>query len=200
MVKKGILWQIIRVKLSDYAKRKGVTYRTAWNWYKSGLLAGEQIGRTIIVHETEPIAAKSPDVVIYARVSAAENKSNLDAQATRLERYCEAKGYQIDRIVEEIGSGVTDQRPKLQKLLADQSVKRIVVEHKDRLTRFGFAYLETLFQTQGRTIEVVKAVESGKEDLLQDFISIITSFCARIYGQGRSKRKTEKIIAELKND
>jgi putative resolvase len=181
-------------------RKKGVTYRTAWNWYKAGLITCEQIGRTIIVHDDQPSTVKSPEVVIYARVSPAENKANLDAQASRLEQYCEAKGYQIDRLVKEIGSGINDQRPKLQKLLADHSVKWIVVEHKDRLTRFGFAYLETLFRLQGRRIEVVNAAESGKEDLLQDFISIITSFCARIYGQRRSRRKTEKIIAELKGD
>jgi len=100
-------------------------------------------------------------------------------------------------VIKEIGSGINDQRPKLQKLLVDLSVKCIVVEHQDRLTRFGFAYLDALLRAYGRRIEVVNLAENGKEDLLQDFISIITSFCARIYGQRRSKRKTEKIIAEL---
>jgi predicted site-specific integrase-resolvase len=53
---------------------------------------------------------------------------------------------------------------------------------------------------QGRRIEVINWVETGKEDLIQDFVSIITSFCARLYGQRRSKRKTECIIAELRDD
>ena len=72
-----------------------------------------------------------------------------------------------------------------------------MVEHQDRLTRFGFNYIETLLKQQGRSIEVIKTAADGQEDLLQDFIAIITSFCARLYGQRRSKRKTEKIIAEL---
>src|SRR5215510_16527176 len=188
------------MKLTDYAKKKGVTYRTAWNWFQAGLLEGEQIGRTIIIKddESEKIAQRdNQSVAIYARVSAAENKSNLDAQADRLQQYCVAKGYQIDRVIKEIGSGINDQRPKLQKLLVDLSVKCIVIEHQDRLTRFGFAYLDALLRAYGRRIEVVNLAENGKEDLLQDFISIITSFCARIYGQRRSKRKTEKIIPEL---
>ena len=75
-----------------------------------------------------------------------------------------------------------------------------MVEHKDRLTRFGFNYIETLLKQQGRSIEVINMAADGKEDLLQDFIAIITSFCARLYGQRRSKRKTEKIIAELTDD
>jgi predicted site-specific integrase-resolvase len=85
-------------------------------------------------------------------------------------------------------------------LLNDPTARRIVVEHKDRLTRFGFNYIETLLKQQGRSIEVINTAADGKEDLLQDFIAIITSFCARLYGQRRSKRKTEKIIAELTDD
>ena len=52
----------------------------------------------------------------------------------------------------------------------------------------------------GCEIIVVNKAELEQEDLLQDFISIITSFCARIYGQRRCKRKTEKIIEELNNE
>jgi predicted site-specific integrase-resolvase len=82
-------------------------------------------------------------------------------------------------------------------LLNDPSVTLIVVEHKDRLTRFGFHYIEQLLKMQNRRIEVINQAENGKEDLVQDFVSIVTSFCARLYGQRRSKRKTERIIAEL---
>jgi predicted site-specific integrase-resolvase len=71
------------------------------------------------------------------------------------------------------------------------------VEHKDRLTRFGFKYIEVLMEIQGRKIEVINNLEDDKDDLIQDFISVITSFCARIYGQRRSKRSTEKLIKEL---
>jgi predicted site-specific integrase-resolvase len=100
-------------------------------------------------------------------------------------------------VVKEIGSGVNDTRPKLLKLLNDPSVTLIVVEHKERLTRFGFHYIEQLLKMQKRRIEVINQAENGKEDLVQDFVSIVTSFCARPYGQRRSKRKTERIIAEL---
>jgi len=72
-----------------------------------------------------------------------------------------------------------------------------VVEHKDRLTRFGFHDIEQLLKMQNRRIEVIHPAENGKEDLVQDFVSIVTSFCARLDGQRRSKRKTERIIAEL---
>jgi predicted site-specific integrase-resolvase len=190
------------MKLSEYAKQVGVTYETAWHWFKAGHLRGYQMATgTIII--TEPVgevpANASEAVVIYARVSAAENKANLDRQAERLQAYCTAKGWAVSRVVKEIGSGVNDERPKLLKLLTDAGVAVIVVEHRDRLTRFGFHYLEALLGMQGRRIEVVNQVENGRDDLMQDFVSIITSFCARLYGQRRSKRKTERLIQELQD-
>ncbi len=191
------------MKLSAYAHSLGISYRTAWRWFKAGKVAGFQADTgTIIV--TEPIVettptAAHPKITIYTRVSAAENKDNLEGQAKRLTDYCAAKGYRVAAVVKEIGSGINDTRPKLLKLLTDPSVGLIVVEHKDRLMRFGFNYIEQLLAMQGRKIEVINLAENGKEDLVQDFVSIVTFFCARLYGQRRSKRRAERIIAELQN-
>src|SRR5689334_1885583 len=139
------------MKLSDYAKQMGVRYETAWRWFRDGKIQGRRIGpHTIIITEgqEEPVTAVPRRVAIYARVSSAENKSNLDSQAERLGAYCTARGYQIAKIVKEVGSGVNDARPKLLALLEDQGIGLIVVEHQDRLTRFGFPYLETLLRGQ----------------------------------------------------
>jgi predicted site-specific integrase-resolvase len=94
-------------------------------------------------------------------------------------------------------SGLNDNRPKLRALLKDTSITRIVVEHKDRLARFSANYIETLMETQGRAIEVINVAENDKEDLIADLASVIYSFCARLYGQRRAKRKTETIVKEL---
>jgi putative resolvase len=134
---------------------------------------------------------------IYARVSSAENGPNLDRQAERLTAYCEAKGYQISRIVKEIGSGVNDDRPKLLALLEDPSIGLIVVEHQDRVTRFGFRYLDTLLRNQGRAFEVVNLAENGQEGLLADLKTILYSFTGRLYGQRQAKQKTDTIINAL---
>ena len=187
------------MKLSDYAKQQGVRYETAWRWFLDGKIKGRRIGaHTILVEEeVERSAPRAARVAIYARVSEASNKSNLESQAERLVAYCAAKGYQVAKVVKEIGSGVNDSRPKLLALLEDQSLTLIVVEHKDRLTRFGFRYLETLLRGQGRAIEVINLAENGTEDLLADLTSIIYSFCARLYGKQSAKRKTETIVKEL---
>lgn len=186
------------MKLSEYAKLKGVSYKTAWRWFKNGQLDAEQMDTgTVVVRSPFAQPHQADRTAVYARVSSAENKSNLDTQAERVTNYCAAKGYQVALVIKEVGSGVNDQRPKFLKLLADPTITRIVVEHKDRATQFGFQYLKTLLATQGRTIEVINLAENGKDDLVQDFVSVITSFCARLYGQRRAKRKTEKLLAEL---
>lgn len=187
------------MKLSDYAKKTGITYKTAWKWYHSGKISGYQMDTgTIIVTEAE--APKTADkIAVYARVSSHEMKENLERQAERLVSYCAAKGWQVSQLVKEIGSGVNDSRPKLLSLLQDSSITMIVVEHKDRLTRFGFNYIESLLALQGRRIEVVNLADNGKEDLVHDLTSIVYSFCARLYGQRRAKRKTERITHELES-
>lgn len=191
------------MKLIDYARLQGISYRTAWRWYKAGKIAGQQMDSgTILV--TEPLLVKelpaTANVAVYTRVSSSENRSNLDSQAERLVAYCTMRGYQVSKIVKEIGSGVNDNRPKFLALLADPSIGRIVIEHQDRGTRFGFRYIETLLKTYGREIEVVNQAENSTEDLLADLTSIVYSFCARLYGQRRAKRKTEKIVQELEQE
>lgn len=187
------------MKLSDYAREVGVSYHTAWRWYKAGKLRGYQMDTgTIIITETVGADRALPSkVAVYARVSSHEMKETLERQAGRLTDYCAAKGWQVHRVVKEIGSGVNDTRPLFQSLLADASLTIIVVEHKDRATRFGFAYLETLLALQGRRIEVINLAENGREDLLQDLVSIIYSFSARLYGQRRGKRKADHLTQGL---
>ncbi len=191
------------MKLIDYARQQGISYRTAWRWYKAGKIQGQQMDTgTILVTETVPVPDHpvSSKVAVYTRVSSAENKTNLDSQAERLVAYCAVRGYQVSKVVKEIGSGVNDNRPKFLALLADPSIGRIVIEHKDRGTRFGFRYIETLLNTYGRKIEVVNQAENSTEDLLADLTSIVYLFCARLYGQRRAKRQTKKIVQALQTE
>jgi len=124
--------------------------------------------------------------------------SNLDSQSKRLEQFCTAQGWIINEIVKECASGLNDNRPKLIKILSERKATQLVVEHKDRLTRFGFNYIKTLYPE----CEIIVVNESeDKENLLEDFVSLVTSFCARIYGKRRrSKRNTERLIKELNRD
>lgn len=185
------------MKLSQYAKQQGISYRTALRWFRDGTIQGYQApSGTIIVMEREPVQTVQK-VAIYARVSSSEQREHLERQAERLSQYCTVRGYQVALVVKEIASGVNDSRPKLLSILKDTTITRVVVEHRDRLTRFGFHYIDTLFSAQGRVIEVVNPAQNDTEELLADLTSIISSFCARLYGQRRAKRKTERLVQEL---
>ncbi len=185
------------MKLSQYAKQQGISYRTALRWFRDGTIQGYQApSGTIIVTEREPVQTVQK-VAIYARVSSSEQREHLERQAERLSQYCTVRGYQVALIVKEIASGVNDSRPKLLSLLKDTTITRVVVEHRDRLTRFGFHYIDTLFSVQGRVIEVVNPAHNDTEELLADLTSIIYSSCTRLYGQRRAKRTTEKLVQEL---
>lgn len=185
----------MKLKIGQFAKMEGVKYRAIWNRIKKGQLQTERTSSgsiRIVIDEN-----KDARVAVYCRVSSAENKANLERQKERVLNYCAAKGYRVDKVMCEIGSGLNDSRPKLRQLLTDESITKIVVEHADRLSRFGMKYINDLMQMRDRSIEVINAQSDSRDDLMQDFVSIITSFTARLYGQRRTKRRTEQLIKEL---
>ena len=192
------------MKLSKYAERIGVKRATATKWFHKGLIKGAYqlpTGTIIVPDEIfNEKEIKTGETVIYVRVSSPERrKTDLEYQAKRMSDFCISNGWKIDRIIKEVGSGLNDSRPKLMELFeGKRNIQRIVVEHKDRLTRFGFNYLSALAKAKGIEIIVADKTESQKEDLMLDFVSVITSFCARMYGQRRGKKKKDKMLEVIK--
>jgi putative resolvase len=183
------------MKLSTYAKQVGVTYKTAWQWWKAGQLDAYQLPTgTIIVRE--PVAPVH-GAALYARVSSADQKDGATRQLQRLRDYAAARGYQVIAEVTEIASGLNDERPKLKKLLTDARVGVLVVEHRDRLTRFGYGHISTLLEQQGRRVETIFPTDTG-DGLVDDFVAVITSMAARIYGRRNAKRRAAQIQACVK--
>lgn len=185
------------MKLTDWAKKQGVCYRSAWNYFHADKIPGAfrlPSGAIIVPDDKTP---RKECVVTYARVSSSENKDNLESQSKRLIDFCNAKGWQTNNNIQEIGSGLNDRRPKLEKILEQGNLTKLVVEHKDRLCRFGYNYIRILCDKMNCELIIINDAETVKEDLIQDFVSVITSFCARLYGQRRNKRRTEQLIKEL---
>ena len=189
------------MKLSEYAKLHGVTYRTAWNRFKAGKIKGAVQIETGAIEVPEKIEERpSYGVILYARTSSSQNKKLIENQIERLKDYAAAKGYKVKKIVKEFGSGLNDERKQLTKILTEDKFDKIIVENKDRLTRFGFNWIQLL--TKNR-IEVINEVKEKDEDLTKDLISIIHCFSARIYGLRRSqnlKKKIEKDLKEVEED
>jgi len=186
--------------LKDYARDHGIKYRAAWNRFKAGKIPSafkDDFGK-ILIREDKP--DRPLKVFCYARVSSSQNKAKLESQAERIIHFANLSGLPVHSIIKEIGSGLNDKRPKLLKILNDIEITHIVVEHKDRLTRFGFNFLKDWMASRQCQIIVINNVEIDKEDLMQDFISLVTSMVVRLYGLRRSKRKTEQLIKEFQND
>ena len=196
------------IKASEYAKKMSLNVRTVYRYYHNGKIKGYQDKETGTIFIINPFKNENNEdnlknkVVLYARVSSSENKTNLESQLERLRLFASAKGYQIVKEIKDIGSGLNDNRSKLNELFEKElnNFEILLVEHKDRLTRFGFNYIDILLKSHNKKIEVINLVDNNKEDLIQDFVSVITSFCARIYSQRISKRKVEKLIKELGNE
>ena len=130
------------MKLSEYAKKNSMTYQSAWNHFNKGLIpnARQLPSGTVVIDEI--VENDKPEyVIVYARVSSSENKDNLNSQAERLTQFCTAKGWVVNAVVKECGSGLNDNRPKLIKIFKERKATKLVIEHKDRLTRFGFNYI-----------------------------------------------------------
>ena len=181
------------MKLSEYAEQQGIAYGTALKWFHSGLIpnARQLPTGTIIV---DSVANELPKerIVTYSRVSNASRRKELEYQVDRLSKFCEASGLSITQSYKEVASGMNDTRKQLWKMIESKPTL-IVIENKDRLTRFGFEYLERLLKLQGTKIKVVNDSETDEQDLFRDMISIITSFCCRFYGMRRGYKKAKKI-------
>jgi predicted site-specific integrase-resolvase len=191
----------MRIKLSAWAKQTGISFKTAQRWFYTGNMPvptdRTPTGRIMVVLE-EP-ATKNERTVLYARVSSSDQKEDCVRQADRLRTLAAGQGWINVEVVAEIGSGLNGHRKQLVRLLSDPSVRRIVVEHRDRLARFGVEYIEAALKAQGREVVFAEAGEQ-KLDIVQDFIDVVTSMCARIYGQRAAKNRAKRALAAASLD
>jgi len=150
----------------EACRRLGIHFVTLKRWIYSGKIRAVKTptGRWMIPEsEVERIIGGKAEVkevkaVIYTRVGSSDQKSNLERQVEYLTQYCTAKGYRVIDVLSDVASGLKTDRRELQKLfnyVVNKQVDVVVITYKDRLTRFGFEYLEHFFRQYGVRIEVV---------------------------------------------
>jgi putative resolvase len=184
------------VKLSVWAKSQGISYKTAWRMWKDGRLpvpAEQMATGTVIVH-AEP--DKVGGAALYARVSSADQKNDLDRQLARLTEFAVARKLPVVDAVKEVGSGLNGHRKGMIRLLHNAAAQTIVVEHRDRLMRFGFEYVEAALAAQGRRIVVIEP-EEMTDDIVRDLHEVIVSMCARLYGKRSAKNRAKKALEAM---
>jgi putative resolvase len=171
-----------------------VHYQTAWSWAKNGQMPVPVVktatGRYLVLSAAESTQGRT---VAYCRVSSAGQEADLERQVGRVATGATSRGLVVAEVVTEIGSGLNARRPKLAKLLRDPQVTTIVVEHRDRLARFGVEHLTCALEATGRRLVVLEETELA-DDLGRDMTEILTSFCARLYGRRSAGRKAQAAI------
>lgn len=186
------------MKLADWARAQGIDYKTAYRWFRAGILpipATQLPTGTILV--SPPSEEERGEVALYGRVSSAGQKKDLDRQMARLLDHATENKLAITKCVKEVGSGLNGRRRKLIALLRNAKVKTIVVEHRDRLARFGAEYIEAALAASGRNVVVVDPAEM-KDDLVRDMVDVLTSMCARLYGKRSAKNRAERALKAMK--
>lgn len=139
--------------------------------------------------------AKKVCCATYARVSSNEQKQkgDLDRQSQRLSEYCAKNNIMVTHIIKDVGSGLNDNRSgfiRLTDLIIAGKVNKLVVEHKDRLTRFQFKFIKKMFESYGCEVIVVNGADvSDTEELAADMMSLLASFSGRFYGKRSAERR-----------
>lgn len=177
-----------------------MSYATARRWFGSGELPvpARRAGRLILVGDTAK--AELPGITaVYARVSSADQRPDLDRQVARVTAWAAGEGLAVGRVVTEVGSALNGHCRKFPALLRDKSVTVIVVEHRDRFARFGAEYVEAALSAQGRRLLVADASEAD-DDLVRDVTEILTSLCARLYGRRAAADRAARAVAALGQD
>lgn len=184
------------MNLAAWAERNGVARVTAYRWFHAGLLPvpAQRVGRLILVNDAAAETARHGWTAVYARVSSADQKADLDRQVARVTAWATAEQIPVDKVVTEVGSALNGHRRKFLALLRDPSVGRIVVEHRDRFCRFGSEYVEAALAAQGRELAVVDSAEVD-DDLVRDMTEILTSMCARLYGKRAAANRAKRAVA-----
>jgi predicted site-specific integrase-resolvase len=190
----------VAVNLKEWAASQGISYATARRWYESGKLPvpAYQAGRLIVIGEPAPSAGPGVTAV-YARVSSADQKPDLDRQVARVTAWAVSQGLPVGKVVTEVGSALNGHRRKFLALLRDPSVTVIAVEHRDRFARFGAEYVEAALAAQGRRLLVADPAEAD-DDLVRDVTEILTSLCARLYGRRAAANRAARGIAAITGD
>jgi len=185
----------------EACSRLGVSYSTLRRWIREGRIRAVQtIGGRYRIPESEVRRLLSGAVggetraVIYARVSSSDQRSDLERQIQYLTQYCFAKGYRVVDALSDVASGLNTERRGLLKLfnyVVNRQVDVVVVAYRDRLTRFGFEYLEYFFEQYGVRIEVVYGEEprDARQELVEDLIAIVSLFAGKLYGLRSNKKK-----------
>ena len=187
------------MNLATWAERNGVARVTAYCWLRAGLwpVPARKVGRLILVDAAVGEGGRLGRTAVYARVSSADQRADLDRRVARVSAWATAPQLPVDRVVSEVGSALSGHRGKFLAVLGDPSVGRIVVEHRDRFCRFGSDYVQGAVAAQGGELVVVDSCEVD-EDPVREMTEILSSMCARLWGKGAAQDRAKFALVAVR--
>ena len=149
------------------------------------------LGSQVLILDPES-SDSDKSVCIYARVSTPKQKTDLENQIKFLRQYLVSKGLNPEYVYSDIASGMNEDRNGLNEMMnaiISGKISKVVISHKDRLTRFGFGYLKTIFSRYNTEIEIVNLEDekSFQDELSEDLIATIHNFSMKFYGKRKNK-------------
>lgn len=202
------------LNITQAARLLNVTPTTLRNWDKAGKLttyrttgghrrySKEELLDLIGPEDKEKYNNKIKNKIVigYARVSTSEQREDLKRQEQVIQNYCEKQGYRF-KIISDIGSGINYNKKGLQELielLCTKQVEVLVINYKDRLIRFGYELIEQICDIYNVPIEIINETKeiTYEQELVEDVLSIITVYSAKLYGSRSHKNK--KIVETTK--
>ena len=200
------------VSIGKAAKMIGMSIEGLRHWEATGILVPMRTltnQRRYRVADLRALVSETPEVhresqcILYARVSTKKQQEagNLDRQLGRLAAFAAEQQWQVVAALTDVASGLNEKRRGLHQLLAlaqQHQADIVAVEYKDRLARFGFAYLETFLHAFGvRVVIMEQTAKDNQRELVEDLIAITTSFSVRIYGQRGGKKMATTVRQTL---
>jgi len=178
-----------------------ITNQTLYNWRNNNQIQYKKINSKHFVYDLDSvlneIESENRINVIYSRVSNTKQKEDLKRQSELIKEFVIKNGHICNLIIEDIASGMNEERngfSKLMDLVFQYRISKIFISYKDRLVRFGFKYFEKIFKHFGTEIIVLNSTkeEDFQQELTQDLISIIHHFSMKLYSNRR------KVLNKLK--
>lgn len=194
--------------VSQFAEMTGYAVKTLQRWDREKRLVPLRTPTNRRMYTDEhlrllrgmPHKDEHRDTIVYMRVSSQAQRPDLKNQRLALEQFCLARGIEVDQWVEEIGGGLNFKRRKFLEIvdgIVAGRVERLVIAHKDRLTRFGFELVGHLAQAQGAEIVVLNTESlSPEQEMVQDLMTITHCFSARLYGLRNYRKALKKAISD----
>lgn len=189
--------------INQFAEKVNVSKSTLRRWDASGKLIAkrrdsghrfyDESHARLVLRITPPDEMK---VVVYCRVSSHGQKDDLQSQVKAMNEYCIHSGQKVDDFIQEIGGGMNFKRKKFLTIMDDVSrgkVKKLIIAHRDRLSRFGFDFFDHFCTVNGCDLEVVNQESlSPEKEMVEDLMAIIHTFSCRLYGLRRYKKKLKE--------